>query len=153
MKRVVAFTLFVFTAAIGGGVAQAQGANKVYRIGVVSPGAPPPGPLAAFSAGLRERGYVEGRNLRLEWRFAEGRNERLPALVDELSSAKVDVLFVVNTQAAQAAKKRAATSRSSSPGSRIRRRRASSRAFRGRAAISPEFRISPTNWAASASRH
>jgi putative ABC transport system substrate-binding protein len=107
VKRVVAFTLFVFTAAIGGGVAQAQGANKVYRIGVVSPGAPPPGPLAAFSAGLRERGYVEGRNLRLEWRFAEGRNERLPALVDELSSAKVDVLFVVNTQAAQAAKKRA----------------------------------------------
>lgn len=107
MKWAVPFMLFGLAAGLGGGFAHAQDAGKVYRIGVVSPGAPPPGPLAAFSAGLRERGYVEGRNLTLEWRFAEGRNERLPALVDELSSAKVDVLFVVNTQAAQAAKRRA----------------------------------------------
>jgi putative ABC transport system substrate-binding protein len=92
-------------AALLGGAAHAQDAKKLYRIGVVSPGAPPPGPLEAFSAGLRERGYIEGRNAQLEWRFAEGRNDRLPGLVNELASAKVDVLFVVNTQAAQAAKK------------------------------------------------
>ena len=97
--------VFCSIAGLAGALAHAQDASKVFRIGVVSPGAPPPGPLEAFSAGLRDRGYMEGRNLRLEWRFAEGRNERLPALVSELASAKVDVLFVVNTQAAQAAKK------------------------------------------------
>lgn len=103
MKRALVFLLFALAAGLG--KAHAEDADKVYRIGVVSPGAAPPGPLTAFSAGLRERGYIEGRNLRLEWRFAEGRNERLPVLVDELSRAKVDVLFVVNTQAAQAAKR------------------------------------------------
>ncbi len=71
---VLALALF-----IGAGMAHGQGARKVYRIGVVSPGAPPPGPLAAFTAGLREHGYVEGRNVQFEWRFAEGRNERLPS--------------------------------------------------------------------------
>ena len=80
---------------------------KVARVGVISPGSAPPGPLESFRAGLREFGYVEGRNLQLEWRFADGRNERLPALVEDLVSAKVDVMFVVNTQAAQAAKKAA----------------------------------------------
>jgi putative ABC transport system substrate-binding protein len=80
---------------------------KLARVGIISPGSPPPGPLESFRAGLRELGYVEGRNLQLEWRFADGRNERLPALVEDLVSAKVDVMFVVNTQAAQAAKKAA----------------------------------------------
>jgi putative tryptophan/tyrosine transport system substrate-binding protein len=91
--------------AVGIGPLQAQ--PKLARVGVVSPGSPPPGPLEAFRAGLRESGYVEGRNLQIEWRFAEGRNERLPGLIEELVKAKVDVMFVVNTQAAQAAKKAA----------------------------------------------
>lgn len=87
--------------------AQAQPARSVARVGVVSPGSPPPGPLESFRHGLRERGYVEGRNLQIEWRFADGRNERLPGLIDDLVKARVDVMFVVNTQAAQAAKKAA----------------------------------------------
>jgi putative ABC transport system substrate-binding protein len=87
-----------------GVAAHAQLPKKVARVGVVSPGSPPPGPLESFHAGLRELGYVEGRNLQLEWRFAEGRNERLPGLIEDLVKAKVDVMFVVNTQAAQAAK-------------------------------------------------
>ncbi|HET7671456.1 MAG TPA: ABC transporter substrate-binding protein [Burkholderiales bacterium] len=108
MKLLIArLCLLALAAAIVAGAAQAQGAKKVYRVGILSPGAPPPGPLEAFSAGLRERGYVEGRNLQTQWRFAEGRNDRLAGLVDELVAAKVDILFVVNTQAAQAAKKRA----------------------------------------------
>ena len=102
LLRLGVLALAVF---IGAGMAHGQGTRKVYRIGVVSPGAPPPGPLAAFTAGLREHGYVEGRNVQFEWRFAEGRNERLPGLVTELATARVDILFVVNTQAAQAAKK------------------------------------------------
>jgi putative ABC transport system substrate-binding protein len=87
--------------------AQAQPAKNVARVGVVSPGSPPPGPLESFRHGLRERGYVEGRNLQIEWRFADGRNERLPGLIEDLVKARVDVMFVVNTQAAQAAKKAA----------------------------------------------
>lgn len=106
MKLLLArFCLAALVGAVAAGAAPAQEAKKVYRVGVVSPGAPPPGPLEAFSAGLRERGYVEGRNLQTQWRFAEGRNESLAALVNELVSAKVDILFVVNTQAALAAKK------------------------------------------------
>ena len=105
MRIAAPLAWIALAAALCGPTTHAQDTSRVYRIGVVSPGAPPPGPLEAFSAGLRERGYVEGRNLRLEWRFAEGRNERLPGIVSELAEAKVDVLFVVNTQAAQAAKK------------------------------------------------
>jgi putative ABC transport system substrate-binding protein len=52
---------------------------------------------------------VEGRNLKIEWRFAEGRNERLPQLASELVSLKVDVIFAINTQAAQAAKSASGT--------------------------------------------
>ncbi len=85
----------------------AQPQPQLARVGVVSPGSPPLGPLEAFRAGLRESGYVEGRNLQIEWRFAEGRNDRLAALIEDLARAKVDVMFVVNTQAAQAAKKAA----------------------------------------------
>jgi len=47
---------------------------------------------------------VEGRNLKLEWRFAEGHDERLPRLARELVNLKVDAIFAINTQAAQAAK-------------------------------------------------
>jgi putative tryptophan/tyrosine transport system substrate-binding protein len=93
--------------ALAAGIGPLQAQPKLARVGVVSPGSPPPGPLEAFRAGLRESGYVEGRNLQIEWRFAEGRNERLPGLIEDLVKAKVDVMFVVNTQAAQAAKKAA----------------------------------------------
>jgi putative ABC transport system substrate-binding protein len=84
--------------------AEAQSSGKLALVGVLYPGGQPLGPLEAFREGLRERGYVEGRNLKLEWRFAEGHNERLPRLARELVSLKVDAIFAINTQAAQAAK-------------------------------------------------
>ena len=65
--------------------------------------------LDTFREGLRERGYVEGNNLTLAVRNAEGQNERLRALVDELLRGKVDVILTVNTPAAQAAKQATAT--------------------------------------------
>ncbi len=83
----------------------AQPAGKIYRIGVLSPGSSPPGLLDAFRDGLRDLGYVEGKTIAIEWRFAEGKNERLAALADELVRLKVDVIFAVNTPAAQGAKK------------------------------------------------
>jgi putative ABC transport system substrate-binding protein len=74
------------------------------RIGVLSPGSPGPSPLLnAFQQGLRELGYVEGQNVRLEYRFAETRLERLPGLATELVGLKVDVILAINSTAAQAA--------------------------------------------------
>ncbi len=86
-------------------VMEAQQAGRVYRIGVLSPRSSPPGPLEAFREGLRDLGYVEGRTVVIEWRFAEGKNERLPSLAEELVRLKVDVIFAINTPAAWAAKR------------------------------------------------
>jgi len=77
---------------------------KVPRIGVLSPGSSGPSPLFdAFRQGLRELGYVEGQNIRLEYRFAETRLERLSGLATELIDLKVDVILAINSTAAQAA--------------------------------------------------
>ena len=73
-------------------VAEAQQAAKVARIGWL--GDKPSGPHVreAFLQGLRDLGYVEGRNLVIEYRFAEGKHERYPALAAELVALKVDVI-------------------------------------------------------------
>ena len=83
--------------------AEAQRVEKVHRIGIVSPHVPGTR-NDAFVQGLRELGYVEGRNVHFEMRFAEGRPERLPGLVEELVRLKVDVLVVGATIGARAAK-------------------------------------------------
>jgi putative tryptophan/tyrosine transport system substrate-binding protein len=83
--------------------AEAQRAERVYRIGFVSPTSPGARNVA-FLHGLRELGYVEGQNVSIEMRFAEGQPERLPGLVNELSRLKVDVLVVGATIGARAAK-------------------------------------------------
>lgn len=90
---------------------EAQQAVRVYRIGFVSPlsRVPEPSQLHAFRQGLRELGYVDGKNVIIEARFAEGRNERLPELVAELLRMKVDVLLAGSTPGALAAKKATTT--------------------------------------------
>jgi len=62
-----------------------------------------------FTQGLRELGYIEGRNLVVEWRSAEGKSERLPDLASDLARLKLDVLATAGTPAALAAKKAAST--------------------------------------------
>jgi putative ABC transport system substrate-binding protein len=88
-------------------VAEAQQAATVYRIGILLPLPLPvsrnPG-LGEFLPGLRDLDYVEGRNIIIEYRAAEGKLERLPTLAADLVSTKVDIIFALATTAAQAAK-------------------------------------------------
>jgi putative ABC transport system substrate-binding protein len=85
--------------------AEAQQAAKSARIGYLSPDlAVNPHLHEAFRQGLRDLGYVEGRNLVIEFRSAEGKFERLPALAAELVALKVDVIVVPSTAPALAAK-------------------------------------------------
>src|SRR5712692_7420435 len=86
--------------------AEAQQAAKVARIGFLAGNlAASPHPPEAFRQGLRDLGYVEGRNVVIEYRDAEGKLERLPALAAELLALKVDVIFAAGgTRAALAAK-------------------------------------------------
>jgi putative ABC transport system substrate-binding protein len=84
--------------------AEAQQAAKVPRVGILA-GSPAANPLReAFLQGLRDLGYVEGRTVVIEYRFDEGKFERLPALVAELVALEVDVILAGSTPAALAAK-------------------------------------------------
>ncbi|OGL05348.1 MAG: hypothetical protein A3I03_11950 [Candidatus Rokubacteria bacterium RIFCSPLOWO2_02_FULL_68_19] len=86
--------------------AAAQQPGKVPRIGYFSAGSPSSAPhlLEAFRKGLRELGWVEGQNIVVDYRFAEGRFDRLPDLAAELVRLKVDIIVAVPTPAAAAAK-------------------------------------------------
>jgi putative ABC transport system substrate-binding protein len=96
-------TLSLFAAPF---TAQAQAPGKVPRVGYVFARVSSADQRLwdAARQGLRELGYVEGQNITLEVRWAEGRTERLPELVAELVRSKVDVLVVATTPAALAAK-------------------------------------------------
>ena len=90
--------------------AEAQQAAKVSRIGFLSPRSPSDaGRLAAFRQGLRELGYVEGRNIAIESRWAEGDYDRLPGLAAELVGLKVDVIVTYAAPAIQAARRATGT--------------------------------------------
>ena len=89
------FILFLTLGALGAALtAEAQAPAKVPRIGFLSVLSPTDNPhlLEAFRQGLRELGYVEGQNIAIEYRFGEGRPERLPALAAELVRLKVDII-------------------------------------------------------------
>jgi putative ABC transport system substrate-binding protein len=86
--------------------AEGQPAGKVYRIGILEtiPAAQNAANLAALRKGLRDLGYVEGRNLIIEYRSADGRADRFPDLASELVRLKVDLIVTRGTPAARAAK-------------------------------------------------
>lgn len=103
MKRRTMTVLLGAAALVPPLAAWTQGAQRMHRIGFVSPVAR--GPRSdAFVHGLRELGHVEGRNVRIDMRFADGQPERLPGLVDEVLRLNPDVLVVGATIGARAAK-------------------------------------------------
>jgi putative ABC transport system substrate-binding protein len=81
--------------------AEAQQAMKVYRIGVLGNENNPP--WDGFRRGLRDLGYVDGRNLSMEWRWSEGKPDRFPALAMELVALRPDVIVASGTQGVRAA--------------------------------------------------
>ena len=91
--------------------AEAQPAGKVYRIGWLGlPGQDANADLVAgFREGLRELGYTEGRNLIIEYRFADGHSERLAPMAAELVGLPVNAIVATSAQAAIAAKRTTAT--------------------------------------------
>jgi len=93
------------------GVAQAQQATKGPRIGYLSASsaAALSSRIEAFRQGLRELGYVEGKNIVIEWRSAEGKLERLPDLAAELVRLKVDIIVTSGPVLTSAAKEATST--------------------------------------------
>jgi putative ABC transport system substrate-binding protein len=89
---------------------QAQPARTVPLVGFLFYGAPGASPeIEAFRQGLRDLGYVEGQNITIEYRFANGRVGQLPELAAELARSKLDVIVAPGTPAAMAAKKATST--------------------------------------------
>ena len=86
--------------------AQAQQPTKMPRIGYLSSSSPPrmAPRIETFRQGLRELGYREGKNIIVEWRFAEGKRERERALAAELAGLKVDTIVTGGNSATRAAK-------------------------------------------------
>ena len=115
MKRVLLpFALVTLATCLGSfGLASAADAQQPAaprRIGVVLVGWSPEGkPAQAFREGLRDAGYVEGRDVVIEWRSASSNYDRVPELVSELVQSKVDVIVADSTVAAQSLKRATST--------------------------------------------
>ena len=106
-RQFVAGSFGLFAAPL---VAEAQPVAPRWRIGVLLVLLSPTGPEAqAFRQGLRDVGYVEGRDVAIEWRSADGDYARLPQLAVDLVDRKVDVIVADTTPATQAARRATST--------------------------------------------
>ena len=92
-------------------MASAQPAGKIHRIGFLGGGSPTgyAPHVAAMRLGLKDHGYVEGKNVTLEFRWADGQYDRLPALAAELVRLRVDLIVTQGTPAALTAKRATTT--------------------------------------------
>src|SRR5215475_8081964 len=111
MKKSAASILVVVVQLALGVMAEAQQPKKVPRIGYLVASSPSLNPSLreAFHQGLRELGYLEGKNILIEYRYADGKPERLPELADELVGLKVDLIVAGTSTGARAAKKATTT--------------------------------------------
>jgi putative tryptophan/tyrosine transport system substrate-binding protein len=115
-KKITVLTLSAMLFALCSSAQAQQPAGKIPRIGFLSRELHPSDSRAGdtrrlefFREGLRELGYVEGKNLIIEYRYAEGRPERLPALAEELVRLKVDIIVTDTAAPARAARKATST--------------------------------------------
>jgi putative ABC transport system substrate-binding protein len=107
IRLVVTLALVILTAPLA---ADTQQPARVPRIGVLlTLYAPAEDPPEAFRQGLRALGYIEGQNIAIEWRAAEGKYDQLPALAAELVRLGVEVIVADVTRATQAARQATAT--------------------------------------------
>ena len=107
VRAAAVLALGLLAAALAAG---AQPAGKVARLGILLFSTPESAPnLPAFHAGLRELGYVEGRNVSIEYRYAQGRPERFGELARQIVALKPDVIVVLGGDIAPAAKHATAT--------------------------------------------
>lgn len=92
-------------------VAQAQPASQIRRIGFLGNSTPEfeANLVGPFRDGLRALGYIEGRNIQIEYRWADGNYDRFPKLIAELLALKVEVIVTAGTPAAQALKRATST--------------------------------------------
>lgn len=103
--------LALATLGVASPVALAQQHGRVWRVGFLSPitASSSSENVNAFLKGMHDLGYVEGRNLLIEWRFAYGQFERLPGMATDLAQSKVDVIVAAASAAISAARKATTT--------------------------------------------
>src|SRR6266508_2482678 len=138
MRRIGLAVVLVVNLFAVPGAAVAQQPEKVPRIGFLAAVSHAANLVRfeAFREGLRELGYVEGKNISIEWRYAEGKPDRLPALAAELVHLKVDVIVTGGSTATRPPRKPPARSRLSWRRIPILSGTALSRVLRDRAATS-----------------
>ena len=109
-KQILGFVLSAMLFALGGS-AEAQQPARIHRIGILIPTSASflSARVEALRQGLRELGYVEGKNIFIEYRYADGKPERMPDLAAELVGLKVDVIVTTSPSATLAAKKASGT--------------------------------------------
>ena len=113
VNRFATFPVFILLAFIwaDSSASQAEQAGKIPRICFLgnSTAELEANLIGPFRQGLRNLGYIEGKNISIEWRWAEGKYQRFPALISELIASKCDVMVTAGTPASLAVKKAAST--------------------------------------------
>src|SRR5215467_8975812 len=101
-KRLLVLLMLLILAAVH--TAEAQQPKKIPRIGWLGAARTSSPRIEAFRQGLHELGYAEGKNIVIEYRYAEGKLDRLPALAAELVRLKVDVIVTASSASTRSAK-------------------------------------------------
>src|SRR5437773_9019180 len=112
MKKTTLLLIVVIVMQLAVGmIAHAQQAGRIFRIGFLDPSTASGSAvlLEVFRQKLSKLGWIEGKNITIEYRFAEQKNERLPELAAELVRLKVDLIVTPSTTSALAAKKATTT--------------------------------------------
>jgi len=119
MNRKIVIWLLTAVLLIAVSLAEAQQPKKVPTVGFLCPQFKPGPPIEALRQGLRELGYIEGKNVAIELRFAAGNFDRFPDLAGDLVRLKVDILIPMGEQALRAARQATKTIPIVASGSRL----------------------------------